>query len=291
MSLTRDELIELLAIHDLHTAPIDQLGDEVRRQHHPDVAARKYELDSAFVDQLEAWDGSEAWDLPDDPVDAMHALAGIDLVPEIYEWAAEQAPLDELMDFLQLEGGPDGGFDDLVAALQIGLSGEPKLELARNYWDEMGHGALDKVHTELHRRLGRALELADLPREEQPLEALERSAFGSLLATNRWLQPEMVGSLGMTELQAGPRCDKVLAAFARIDAPTGAWPFYEVHAEVDPIHGKAWLENVVAPLSEDPRWAAGMVRGARWKVLVNRRFFEAMAAQFVAGDLEERRAS
>jgi hypothetical protein len=288
MSLTRDELIELLTIHDLHTASIDMLGDDARRQHHPEVAARKYELDTAFVAQLEAWDSIERWDVPDDAVDAMHALAGIDLFPDVYEWVAEEASYDELVDFLALEGGPDGGFDDLVAACQIGLSGEPKLELARNYWDEMGHGAIDKVHTELHRRLGRALEIDDLDREQQPVEALERSALGSLLATNRWLQPEMVGALGLTELQAGPRCEKVLAAFARVDAPAGAWPFYEVHAEVDPIHGKAWVENVVGPLADDPRWAAGMVRGARWKALVNRRFFAAMAARFLSGDAQLR---
>lgn len=43
----------------------------------------------------------------------------------------------------------DARFDDLIALAQIGFSDEPKLELARNYWDEMGNGNLEDMHTRL----------------------------------------------------------------------------------------------------------------------------------------------
>jgi hypothetical protein len=102
-----------------------------------------------------------------------------------------------------------------------------------------------------------------------------------VLATNRHLHREMVGALGLIELQAGPRCRKVVAALRRLDAPADALPFYEEHAVADPRHGKDWVDHAVATLAEDPGWATGMVRGARWRSLVNRRFFDAMAARFV----------
>src|SRR4051812_2542718 len=121
MSLTTDELIELLEIHDLHVAPIESLGDELRRQHHPEVAARKYELENGFVAELEALDHAEPWQLPDRAVDAMYAVAGLDLLPEVYDWLVERATYDELVEFLTLEGGPDADFDDLVARCQVGL--------------------------------------------------------------------------------------------------------------------------------------------------------------------------
>jgi hypothetical protein len=202
-------------------------------------------------------------------------------VPDIYDWLAEQADRDEIVEFLSIEGGPDGGFDDLVAACQIGLDGAAKLELARNYWDEMGNGALDRIHTELHRKLSRVLGLACPRREELPVEALERSVLSGLLATNRRFQPEMVGALGLLELQAGPRCRKVVAALRRIGAGDDALDFYAVHAEVDPRHGKDWVDNVVAPFAGDPRWAPGIVRGARWRWIVNAGFFDAMADWFL----------
>jgi Iron-containing redox enzyme len=286
----RDALVSLLAVHDLHVAPLGRLDGRVRWQHHPAVAAIKWRLDEWFVDRLAHRDRRQAWSLPPGPPAAMRALGALDLVPPVYRYLAEEATAGELRDFLTLEGGPDGGFDDLVAACQIGLGGEPKLELARNYWDEMGNGSAADVHTELHHRLTAALRIRAVPRSEQPLEALERSALGSLLATNRALQPEMVGALGLIELQAGPRCRRVLEALRRLGAPAAAFPFYEVHAAVDPRHGKDWVDHVVAPLADDPAWADGMVRGARWRWLVNDGFFRAMADRLVA-DLEQRRAS
>src|SRR5690606_14819282 len=113
--------------------------------------------------------------------------------------------------------------------------------------------------TELHHRLVQALGLQVVPRSKQPTEALERSVLGSLLATNRRLQPEMVGALGLIELQAGPRCRKVVKALRRLDAPADAFPFYEEHAVADPRHGKDWVDHVVATLGTDPTWAAGIL--------------------------------
>jgi hypothetical protein len=285
----RDALLTLLAVHDLHTASVDALGDRVRWQHHPAVARLKWRLEDRLVAWLDEHDTSVDWDLPEDPVAAMRALGARGLVPTVYVWLAEEATYEELVAFLTLEGGPDGGFDDLVAACQIGLAGEAKLELARNYWDEMGNGSIEAVHTELHHRLVAALGITGVPRSQQPIESLERAALGSLLATNRHLQREMVGALGVVELQAGPRCRKVVQALRRVDAPADALPFYEEHAVADPRHGKDWVDHVVATLGDDPTWAAGMLRGARWRSLVNERFFAAMADRFAPA--EARKAS
>jgi hypothetical protein len=282
-----DALRCLLAVHDLSLAPVDALGGRERWQHHPAVAELRWRLEEDLVASLDRRDRATAWRLPAEAPAAMRAVATVDLVPDVYRWLATAASADELAAFLALEGGPDGGFDDLVAACQIGLDGGAKLELARNYWDEMGQGSPDRVHTELHRKLARSLDLPEVPREEQPVEALERAALGSLLATNRALQPELVGALGLLELQAGPRCRKVVEGLRRIGADEDALDFYDEHATVDPHHGKAWVDEVVAPLSASPRWAAGMVRGARWRSLVNAAFFAAMGRRFMEASAQQ----
>jgi hypothetical protein len=279
---TAERLLRLLDVHDLHLAPIDELGDRVRLQHHPDTAATKFELEEWVIGRL---DDLDAPDLEgDDAVAAMRSLGRIDLVPPVYEWLAEDASLDEAREYLAVEGGPDGGFDDLVAACQIGIDGAAKLELAQNYWDEMGNGKLDRVHTELHRKLARALDLRAVPRHELPVEALERAALGSLLATNRWLQPEMIGALGLIELQAGPRCRKVVRGLERLGCGWDALDFYAEHAEADPRHGKDWVDNVVGTLQTRDGWAERIVRGARWRSAVNARFFAALHRRFVRED-------
>lgn len=280
----RDRLLTLLTVHDLHTSPIDSLGDTVHWQHHPVVAGLKYRLEQDVLAELPSSPPAG------DAVAQMRAIARRDLVPDVYGWLAEQSSWDELVEYLALEGGPDAGFDDLVAACQIGLSGQAKLELARNYWDEMGRGELEAVHTELHHQLSEALAMPRIERREQPTSGLLRSVLGSILATNRALQPEMVGALGLLELQAGPRCRKVVRALERLGAPADALPFYVEHAEVDPHHGKAWLDRAVRPLSRDPRWAEGIVRGALWRSEVNRAFFDDMAERFT-GRLASHRAA
>ena len=276
----RDRVMTLLAVYDLHTAPLEQLGDSARYQHHPVVADLKSRLERDWLGELEvAW--CEAGALADvttgqQALTAMRAVAAKDRLPQAYRWLAKQASYDELVAFLALEGGPDGGFDDLVAACQIGLSGSAKLELGKNYWDEMGQGDPDGVHTVLHQQMAAALGLPHLPRSDQPLAAVERAALGGLLATNRWLQPEMVGALGLLELQAGPRCRLVLQAFDRLGVAPAAYPFYVEHAEVDPVHGKDWLDKAVVPLVDaQPEWGPRIIKGAWWRAMLNLRFFAA----------------
>ncbi|GAC1439434.1 MAG: hypothetical protein NVSMB55_00880 [Mycobacteriales bacterium] len=279
----RDRFLTLLTIYDLHTAPLDVVAAAAHLQGHPAIAELKYRLEADWLAELElAW--VEAGSLadsahPDRVVKAMRAVAARDRLPAAYRWLARDASWAELVDFLALEGGPDGGFDDLVAVCQVGLSGSAKLELGKNYWDEMGNGNPERVHTVLHQQMAAALTMPSVPREAQPATGLERSALGGLLATNRWLQPEMIGALGLLELQAGPRCRLVLQAFDRLGAPQAAYPFYVEHAEVDPVHGKDWMDKAVVPtVAERPDWGPRIVKGAWWRSSVNLAFFDALHA-------------
>ena len=119
-----------------------------------------------------------------------------------------------------------------------------------------------------------ALGWQPVPQDEQTVEALERSALCGLLAANHWLQPEMLGALGLIELQAGPRCRQVVQGLQRTGAPAASIPFYAIHAEVDPRHGRDWVDNAILPtLEQHPEWGPRIVRGAQWRSTVNARFF------------------
>lgn len=277
----RDALLALLAIHDLWLAPLSVTAGRELAQGHPAVAACKWQLERELVDRLDA--RTPPVTPSTDAAGAMRRISALDLVPAVYDWLANHASWPELVAFLAIEGGPDAGFDDLVALAQVGIHGVPKVALAENYWDELGRGALEDVHTILHDRLVTAIDMPRVAREDMPVSALERIALGGLVATNRHLQPEMIGALGVIELQAGPRCRAVVRAMRRLDAPVDALPFYEEHAQADPRHGKDWLERVVTPLVErEPRWAPRIVRGARWRHAVNERFFGDVFDRFAA---------
>ena len=274
----RDALLTLLAVHDLTTAPLSRVRRRVRWQGHPAIAALKWRLEDTLEAHLDGLIGDDRLGEPvaaDEVADLMRSLAARDRCPPIYQWLAEHATWQQLVHFMAVEGGPDAGFDDLVAITQVGITGPAKVVLAHNYWDEMGRGRLEDVHTVLHDDLVAAVDMPHIARRNLPLPALQRAALGGLLATNRRLQPEMLGALGLLELQAGPRCRLVVKALRRLGAPAEALPFYEVHASIDPRHGKEWLEQAVVPLVEhDPTWGPGVIRGALWRSAVNEALFE-----------------
>ena len=282
----RDCFLTLLQIYELHTAPLTRIGNRARLQHHPVIASVKERCERRWLAELAALPVPDELDA-DDAVASLRRIAARNRLPAMYKWLAREANWDQVVDFIALEGGPDAGFDDLVAACQIGLTGRAKLELATNYWDEMGNGALDDVHTHLHDRLVFALGMSRPALNELPTSALARSALCGLLATNRWLQPEMLGALGLIELQAGPRCRLVLQALDRCNAPLDAYPFYEVHADVDPSHGKDWLDNAIAPImAEQPDWAPRIVAGALWREYTTNAFLSEAEEMFM-GEAEQ----
>ena len=240
----RDRFLTLLQVYDLHTAPLERRRRRAPATSTPPPSRTLKHGSSSRGSRSSSRPGRTAGAArrgrrPERVVSAMRAVAAKDRLPAAYRWLAKEASWDELVEFLALEGGPDGGFDDLVALCQLGPVGQrqararqellgrdgPRRRRRRPHRAARGHGP--------RRSACRASRASDLP-----VEALERAALGGLLATNRWLQPEMLGALGLLELQAGPRCRLVLQGFDRLGAPAAAYPFYVEHAEVDPVHGK-----------------------------------------------------
>ncbi|MBV8913203.1 MAG: iron-containing redox enzyme family protein, partial [Acetobacteraceae bacterium] len=77
----------------------------------------------------------------------------------LFPFLAEQASMDEMRWFLTQEVAGEAGFEDLTAVTQVRLPQRPKLELARNYWDEMGRGNPKGMHGPMLETLARALKL------------------------------------------------------------------------------------------------------------------------------------
>ena len=57
---------------------------------------------------------------------------------------------------LTQEVAGEAGFDDLLALTQIKMSERAKLEMARNFWDEMGRGASKGMHGPMLERLAQS---------------------------------------------------------------------------------------------------------------------------------------
>lgn len=192
----------------------------------------------------------------------------------LFPWLAEHATRDQMRWFLRQELAGEAGFDDLVALSQVKIPAVAKLEMARNYWDEMGRGSEVAMHGPMLGRLEDELALDQVPGE--PIwESLALSNLMIALASHRHLAYHSIGALGAIELTAPGRCSLVNAGLVRLGIGGHARKYYAVHATIDVKHSLAWNREVLRPLvAQEPARARALAEGALLRLHAGARCFE-----------------
>ena len=180
----------------------------------------------------------------------------------LFPWLAETASLDEMRWYLRQEAAGEAGFDDLTAYTQVKLPTRVKLELARNYWDEMGRGNAKGMHGPMLERLVHALKL-DPVIEETAWESLLLANAMTGMATRRDHAWHAVGALGAIELTAPDRSAAVADGLKRLGVAAKTRTYFDLHATLDVKHSEAWNAEAIGPaVEEDPRRAQAIAEGA-----------------------------
>lgn len=236
-------------------------------------------LEGGFLEELRQEAIDEAAAAPTDPdgfVDWFENLktSGPGQDDPLFPWLAEQATRDELRWYLQQEAAGEAGFDDLVAMTQVKLPTRPKLELARNYWDEMGRGNEMGMHGPM---LASLIDTLDLdPRIETTVwESLALANAMTAMATARRYAWHSVGALGVIELTAPGRSACVAQGLKRIGLSGKERRYFTLHAVLDVKHSEDWNREAIRPaVEEDPRRATAMAEGALIRLKCGERCFE-----------------
>ncbi len=200
----------------------------------------------------------------------------------LFDWLAEDAELDDLRWFLRQEAAGEAGFDDLVALTQVKLQTRAKLELARNYWDEMGRGSEGGMHGPMLERTTAGLGLN--PSIETTLwPSLALANTMTAFATTRRYTYHSVGALGVVELTAPGRVAKVAAGLKRLGVEPRMRKYFDLHAVLDVKHSEDWNREALIPLVEaDPDCAAYLAEGALMRLACGARCFDAYRAELWA---------
>jgi Iron-containing redox enzyme len=192
----------------------------------------------------------------------------------LFPWLASAATADQMRWFLKQEVAGEAGFEDLVALVQLRLPERPKLELARNYWDEMGRGTAGGMHGPMLGRLAEATNLAGL---DIPV-VWESLALGNImvaLASHRRYTYHALGALGVIELTAPSRAGFVDRGLKRLGIAPDARHYFALHATLDLRHSAAWNAEVLYPIvAADPGVAFAVAEGALLRLEAGRRCFE-----------------
>jgi hypothetical protein len=236
-------------------------------------------VEGAFIERMRK--AAEPWlaDLPTNPADFVRwfeALQGKGPGENdpLFPWLAEEADLEQMRWFLLQEVAGEAGFDDLVAMAQVRMPDRPKMELARNYWDEMGRGNQAGMHGPMLQKLADHLDLHPTI-EETVWPSL---ALGNVLVAfsmNRRYAFHALGALGVVELTAPWRAAHVAAGLKRLNVGPER-KYYALHATLDVEHSRAWNAEVLVPLAETrPDVIRSLAEGAVMRLMAGAACFEA----------------
>jgi hypothetical protein len=192
----------------------------------------------------------------------------------LFAWLAEEATLPQMRWYLEQEAAGEAGFDDLTAYVQVKLPQRIKLELARNYWDEMGRGNPKGMHGPMLHRLVEALELEPTI-ESTAWESLALANAMTAMATRRDYAWHALGALGVIELTAPGRSAAVAEGLRRLGVSGKDRLYFDLHATLDVKHSAAWNAEAILPaVEEDPRRCRAIAEGALIRLNCGARCFE-----------------
>lgn len=236
-------------------------------------------LEGAFVERARADAASYLRDLPDDVEgfirwfeDLKGAGPGED--DPLFPWLAQTATLEQMRWFLLQEVAGEAGFEDLVAMAQVKMPTRPKLELARNYWDEMGRGNEGGMHGPMLQKLADRLDLnPTIDETVWPSLALGNTLVA--FSTTRRYAFHALGALGAVELTAPWRAGHVAEGLKRLGIGSER-KYFALHATLDVEHSRTWNEEVLRPLAaEYPDCIRSLAEGAVMRLIAGQRCFEA----------------
>lgn len=244
-----------------------------------DNNARMQRLELGFLEELRAEVRERAAAAPTDPAGFIAWFEELEKTGPgqhdlLFDWLEQEASLDQLKWYLTQEAAGEAGFDDLVAYTQVRIPDRAKLELARNYWDEMGRGNPKGMHGPM---LHFVVEVLGLEPEIETTawESLALANAMTAMATNRHYAWHSVGALGVIELTAPARSAATAKGMRRLGLDAKTRRYFDLHAVLDVKHSEEWNKEAIVPLvSEDPRRATSIAEGALMRLTCGARCFE-----------------
>ena len=199
----------------------------------------------------------------------------------LFDFLEHEATKEQLSWFVRQEVAGEAGFDDLVALTQLRMPVRAKLEMARNFWDEMGRGKTRAMHGPLLGNLARALHVDSTPPESIVWESLALANVMAGLAFHRRYAFHSIGALGVIELTAPTRAGKVANGLERVGIDREATHYFRLHASVDCEHSQAWNGEVLGPLvAGRPELARYLAEGAIMRLNAGARTFQRYSSEF-----------
>jgi hypothetical protein len=143
-------------------------------------------------------------------------------------------------------------FGDLIALIMPGIYGTMKVELVKNFWDEVGHAQDHRVHRNMRMQLMEFLQIpADVHSNHMEVLVCEELALINTymsLATDRAGLVQFLGMMLATENMIPGRFEMQIEGWRRFGISDDVMEYLLEHTTVDVEHAEDWMDQVILPL-------------------------------------------
>lgn len=173
---------------------------------------------------------------------------------EIFRVAESNMSAKELSQLLWDENLADLNFCNILVPLLYSIDSSYGIEIASNFFDEIGGLKLSKFHSEKRKVLMAAAGLPSLQAnwtiDSYPLAAIFHFNLYGLNGINRVNFTRLVGMLYATEYLVPNQLGAIVRGWQRVGVASPELDYLLEHAEGDIVHAQGWEDKVIAPLIE-----------------------------------------
>ncbi|MFS3136308.1 iron-containing redox enzyme family protein [Gluconacetobacter sacchari] len=199
----------------------------------------------------------------------------------VFDFMRDNANRDQIVTYFTTDYALNMRFYDLIVLSLVGIDEDVRMEVAGNFWDEMGQGNPTRTHVRLYRDLLDYLGVKDDPQAFVEALGWEGLAGHNLLvsfALSRRAYFRSIGALAITELSDPDQYARLLDGCRRVGIGTdqsGVLDYYSEHVEVDALHGDGWIDNVIVPvLRRYPDQARAVLEGAAMRLNTSKDYWD-----------------
>ncbi len=270
-----DETAKLLVhrvLYTLNLAQLDQAWEKLPKNiNHPLLSDIKYRIESAWQAVSEKKYAAEMAQLPSVESFPTWIRSLVDghksneLHP-VFTFLRDDANYEQMREFFFQETPLEMLFGDIVGFMLPGTYGETKVELVKNYWDEVGRAVDQRVHRNMR---GNLMDYLHIPRncyqdniDLLVVEELELINMYLSLAENRSKLVELIGTMLATELMIPGRFQYLIDGWRRLGINDDLLAYHIEHTSVDEVHADDLLDHVTMPiLQQNPNLMGDIVMG------------------------------
>lgn len=212
----------------------------------------------------------------------------------LFAFAAEEASRQDLAMLLAAENLCDLNFVHILAQLIPGSDGDAAAEIARNLWDEFGHGEVARFHRNMRLALMANVGLSS-PEYPSDLsqylsEEIEHFTAYALNGTIRRFSTRLLGMLYATEFLVPKQLTAIIVGWRRVGLADSHMQYLLDHCGGDVEHANGWANHVVVPcISASPALQREILVGVHQHIdILGRlydRLYEAVTSRLSLGPI------